>query len=60
MRTIVILALMLSACSREPSFDERYAATEQRLQAKTKALDRAAAGVPSAANPQVTASGQAR
>lgn len=40
MRHAVILALVLSGCSREPTFDERYAATEQKLSEKAAAIDR--------------------
>ena len=44
MRAALVLALLLAGCSREPSFDERYAATETRLRAKAVQIDREAAG----------------
>ncbi len=40
MRGAIIFALMLAGCSREPSFDQRYAAVEQRLKAKAAKIDR--------------------
>lgn len=48
---ILALALALAGCSREPSFDERYAKTEQQLSEKALAIDRdlAAAKEPGAA-----------
>ena len=49
MRRALILALLLAGCSREPSFDERYAATEQRLQTKAAQIDREAAAASSTA-----------
>lgn len=40
MRPGLILALLLVGCNREPSFDERYAATQQRLSDKAAEIDR--------------------
>lgn len=40
MRGIIFLALALAGCSREPTFDERYAATQQKLSEKSAAIDR--------------------
>lgn len=34
------LALLLAACQREPGFDERYAATQKKLEAKAAEIDR--------------------
>lgn len=42
MRTALILALLLAGCSREPSFDQRYASVEQQLKAKAAQIDREA------------------
>lgn len=52
MRCAVILALLLAGCKREPSFDERYAATEQRLQARAAEIDRQVASPAPAATPK--------
>ncbi len=35
----MMLALSLTACSAEPSFDERYASTEKSLRNKAAAID---------------------
>lgn len=51
MRAIMILALLLPACSRQPSFDERYSAAEKRLQAKADELERAAGSKREPATP---------
>lgn len=40
MRLGLILALLLAGCSREPSFDERYAATQKQLSDKAAEIDR--------------------
>lgn len=42
MRTALILALLVAGCSREPSFDQRYAAVERQLNAKAAQIDREA------------------
>ena len=34
------LVLLLAACQREPSFDDRYAATQTKLDAKAAEIDR--------------------
>lgn len=41
MRPIVILLplLLLSACEREPAFDDRYDATAKEIEARAKAMD---------------------
>lgn len=50
MRFAAIIALALCACSREPSFDERYAATRQKLSDKSAAIDRELAAATDAAS----------
>lgn len=37
---LLIGLLVLAGCRREPSFDERYKAAQQRLDAKAAAIDR--------------------
>ncbi|MDE2435143.1 MAG: hypothetical protein KGM49_02675 [Sphingomonadales bacterium] len=40
-RAAIILGLVLIAgCRREPSFDERYKAAQQRIDAKSAAIDK--------------------
>lgn len=41
MRRIFILlpALLLAACEREPAFDDRYDATAKEIEARAKAMD---------------------
>ncbi len=50
MRSVLIpLVLVLApACEREPSFEERYAATQKRIDAKSGQLDAELAGQPAA------------
>lgn len=36
----ITTALLLAACQREPDFDERYAATQKKLEAKAAEIDR--------------------
>lgn len=36
---MLILLVLLAGCSREPSFDERYAATQQRLEARSAEIE---------------------
>lgn len=40
---LIVLALV-SACKREPTFDERYAATQKRIEGKSQQLDAELAG----------------
>lgn len=41
MRTAIILgALLIAGCKREPDFDERYAAAQRQLEAKSAGIDR--------------------
>lgn len=41
MRVAALLVLiMLAACKAEPSFDERYAQTQQRLETRAAEIDR--------------------
>ena len=44
---LIVLSLA-SACKREPTFDERYAATQKRIESKSKQLDAQLAGPRSA------------
>lgn len=50
----LILVALTSACKREPTFDERYAATQKRIEGKSKQLDAELAGPTAAptASPQ--------
>jgi len=36
----IVLLLLLSACSREPDFDQRYTEAQRKLAAKSAAMDR--------------------
>ncbi len=49
MRIVLLLTLLLAACNRQPGFDERYAATEQRLRAKSAEIDQALPSQPAVA-----------
>lgn len=40
----LILLLVLAGCQEEPTFDERYAETQQRIGEKSRELDRELAG----------------
>ena len=53
MRAAALFVLVLmSACKAEPSFDERYARTQQRLEARAAEIDRqVASGAASDAAP---------
>lgn len=37
---LILVSLMLAGCQREPSFEERYAKTQQSLEQKAAAIDR--------------------
>lgn len=41
---LILLLLGATACKREPSFDERYAAAQKRIDAKSQELDTELAG----------------
>lgn len=41
---LILLLLGATACEREPSFDERYAETRKRIDAKSQELDAELAG----------------
>ena len=49
---IALLSLLATGCSREPDFDQRYAETQRRLEARAKAIDRELAGKAGAASMQ--------
>lgn len=52
MRIAAVLAsLLLAACQREPSFDERYAKTQQVLDLKAAEIDRQVVTPSSAPSP---------
>lgn len=38
-RSVLLLPLVLVACNKEPSFDERYAKAANEVQARAKAMD---------------------
>lgn len=52
---LIVLALA-SACKREPTFDERYAATQKRIESKSKQLDAELAGQTPIPTPPVVGS----
>lgn len=39
MRWVVLIALLAAGCRQEPSFDERYAQTQRKLEAKASTID---------------------
>lgn len=39
-RGIIIIALLLAACGKEPDFDQRYAEAERRIEARAAAMER--------------------
>lgn len=41
---LLALALLATGCKKEPTFDERYKATQGRIEAKSRELDRELAG----------------
>ena len=51
-RVLPLLALLAlaSACKREPTFDERYAATQKRIESQSKQLDKELTGPTAAAS----------
>jgi hypothetical protein len=50
MRFAFIIVLTLTACSREPSFDERYTATQQQLAKKSATIERELAAATATAS----------
>lgn len=52
----VFVLVLLAACKAEPSFDERYARTQQRLETRAAEIDRqVASGAASEAAPAAPA-----
>lgn len=39
-RGIIIIALLLAACGKEPDFDQRYAEAERQIADKAAAMER--------------------
>jgi hypothetical protein len=60
---VIVALVMLSACKREPSFDERYAGAQKVIRDKARELDRdmtSRASEAATSAPQTQASGAAR